>query len=260
VNGSEDLQGPWLKAELHAHCNLDPVDYRLCPYSAEALIREAARLGYRVLAITCHDRDVWTTGLSVLAAGYGITLIPGMEVTTRNGGHILAYNFRTGAGNLDTIEKIHARSRPETLVVAPHPYFPSPKCLGRRLERNHRVFDAVEISGFYIPGIDFNRRAWRVAREYAKPLVGNSDLHQLWQLGRTFTWIQAEPDLSSIIAAIKGGRTRVESHSLTYMEALRWWATTLGRALFASRGKPNHWETSSLASAVAGKQEPGIAD
>jgi predicted metal-dependent phosphoesterase TrpH len=224
------------------------------------LIREAARLGYQVLAITCHDRDVWTTGLSALADGYGITLIPGMEVTTRNGGHILAYNFRTEAENLDRIEKIHDRSRPETLVIAPHPYFPSPKCLGGRLERNHRVFDAVEISGFYIPGIDFNRRARRVARKYAKPLVGNSDLHQLWQLGRTFTWIQAEPDPNSIIAAIKEGRTRVESRSLTYAEVLRWWTTTLGRSIFVSRSKPDHWETPFLPSPATGRRESGIAD
>ena len=50
----------WLKAELHAHCSLDPHDYRMCAHSPEELIREAARLSYEVLAITCHDLDVWS--------------------------------------------------------------------------------------------------------------------------------------------------------------------------------------------------------
>jgi predicted metal-dependent phosphoesterase TrpH len=259
VNRIDVSKGQWLKAELHAHCNLDPVDYRLCPYSAEGLIQEAARLGYQVLALTCHDRDVWTEGLSDYAAGHGIILIPGMEATTREGRHILVYNFQTDAENLDTLDKIHSLSRPDTLVIAPHPYFPSPKCLGRNLEREHRIFDAVEISGFFTTGLDFNRRARTVARRYSKPLVGNSDLHQLWQLDRTFTWIQAEPEPDAIITAIKEGRTRVESRGLTYPEVMRWWVVSLGRAAWAPRRKPFHREPPFLPTSSARSRKTGIA-
>ena len=199
-------QPRWLKAELHTHCNLDPYDYRIVPHSAEELIEEAARLHYQVLAITCHDLDVWTEDLSDYAASYGITLIPGMEVNVDGRWHTLVYNFGAGADSLGTFQQIRTLARPDTLVVAPHPYFPSTKCLRGLVEANVDVFDAIEISGFRVSGIDFNRRARKVAAVYRKTLVGNGDVHRLWQLGKTYTWIYSAPDVASILCAVKEGR------------------------------------------------------
>ena len=54
----------WMKAELHAHCCLDPIDYRICKHTPEELISTAASLGYEILAITCHNLDVWTEALA----------------------------------------------------------------------------------------------------------------------------------------------------------------------------------------------------
>ncbi len=228
-------QERWRKAELHSHCNLDPIDYRICSYSAVDLIDEAARLGYEILAITCHDADVWTEDLAAYAASLGITLIPGMEVTKGGRRHILLYNFGTSADHLNSFEKIRTLSRPDTLVVAAHPYYPSIKCLHRLLERNLDMFDAIEVSGFRTPGIDFNRRARRIAAAHAKPLVGNGDVHQLWQLGRTYTWVYSGPGVASILGAIKEGRVRIESSALSYAEAISWWATAFWRSIFPSR-------------------------
>ena len=129
----------WLKAELHAHCCLDPDDSRFCRYTPEQLIAGAAGLGYEVLSITCHNLDVWTESLSEYARGLGITLIPGMEVTAEITRHVLVYNFRTGAENLDTLEKIRSRSREDTLVVAPHAFFPGRNCLRGMLTKT-RMF------------------------------------------------------------------------------------------------------------------------
>jgi predicted metal-dependent phosphoesterase TrpH len=238
VEESAALRDGWLKAELHSHCNLDPSDHGLCPYSAEELIRESARLGYQVLAITCHDLDVWSPRLSSYAADLGIILIPGMEVSTEGRHHTLVYNFGTGAEDLDTLLKIRRHSRPDTLVVAPHPYFPSTKCLGRLLDRNLDIFDAIEVSGFYATGLDFNRRARATAAAHGKPLVGNNDVHQLWQLERTCSWVQAAPNVGAILAAIKLGRVRIETRALSYGRVTQWWATALARrvASLASSG------------------------
>ena len=228
----------WLKAEMHSHCSLDPVDYRVCAHSPEQLISEAARLGYEVLAITCHNLDIWSQDLSDYAASVGITLVPGMEVSTEGRRHTLVYNFRTGAENLNTLEKIRRRSREDTLVVAAHPYFPGKVCLGSLLERHIDLFDAVESSGFFAPGLDFNRRARAVAQEHRKPLVGNGDVHFLWQLGRTFTWIYAEPNVRGILDAVKRGDVRVESQALAYVDLARWWATALWHRAFPIRPAP----------------------
>lgn len=233
-----DKRRRWLKAELHAHCSLDPVDYFCCPQDPFALCREAARLGYDVLAITCHDLDVWSQGLADYAAGLGLLLIPGMEVSVAGLRHTLVYNFGASAAELDSLDKIRARARPDTLVVAPHPYFPSEICLGELLERHIDVFDAVESSAFYGRGVDFNRRARAVAEAHHKPLIGNGDVHFLWQLGRTFTWIDAEPEVPAVLAAIKAGRVRLESRPYSYADMLRFVATTRLRALFPLRDAP----------------------
>ncbi len=228
----------WLKAELHSHCGLDPEDYKICQYSPKALIDEAARLGYGALAITCHNLDVWNDDLAGYAESLGITLIPGMEVTVERRFHTLAYNFGSSATDLNTFAKIRKLVREDTLVIATHPYFPATTCLRSRLERNIDIFDAVECSGFYLDKADFNGPARRVALKHGKPMVGNGDVHYLWQLGKTYTWIYAEPEVNSILNAVRCGRVRVETHPLKPAEAARWWATSLWRGLFPAGRAP----------------------
>ncbi len=228
----------WLKAELHAHCNADPMDFRVCDYTPEQLISEAARLGYQVLAITCHNRDIWSRQLSDYAEALGITLIPGMEVSAEGRRHVLAYNFQTGSENLNTLEKLRARKCEDTLVIAPHSYFPTRSCLWRLLERNLDIFDAIEVSGFYTAGLDFNRRARRIAAQYHKPMVGNGDVHLLWQLNHTYTRIYSEPGVLPVLKAIKQGRVRVESAPLSLSNVTNWWATTLWRYAFPANPAP----------------------
>ncbi len=247
MNDEKNARKRWLKAELHSHCSLDPMDYRVCEHSPEGLIKEAARLGYEVLAITCHNLDVWNEDLSEYARSLGITLIPGMEVNAEGAKHTLVYNFRTGPENLNTLVKIRARSGEDTMVIAPHPFFPGKFCLGGLLEQHIDLFDAVENSGFFAPGLDFNRRARAVARKHAKPMVGNGDVHYLWQLGRTYSLVHAEPDVLSVIRAIKRGDVRVEASALSYLDVARWWATGFWRTVSPAHHAPTAGKIGSLA-------------
>ncbi len=235
-----DIASPkrWLKAELHSHCSLDPFDYRVCSHTPEQLIAETARLGYDVLAITCHNLDIWNSSLSEYAESLGIVLVPGMEVTTEGRKHTLVYNFGAVAEDLNTLAKIRARSREDTLVIAPHPFFPNGTCLRGLLDKNIDLFDAVEQSGFYTSRLDFNKPARNLAQKHRKPVVGNGDVHLLWQLGRTFTRIYSEPSVGSIISAVKRGLVRVESSPLSGWEAARWWATVGYRWMFPVNSAP----------------------
>ena len=229
MNSGGNSKKHWLKAELHAHCGLDPEDARICRYTPEQLIAGAATLGYEILAVTCHNLDIWTERLAAYAGDLGITLIPGMEVTAEKTRHVLAYNFHARPEDLDTLKKIRARSGKDTLVIAPHAFFPERSCLRGLLPKNLDVFDAIEYSGFQVRGINFNRRSVRLARETGKPLVGSGDIHFLWQLGRTYTWVYSEPDVQSVLSAIKKGFVRIEASPLSWREAATWWATTLWR-------------------------------
>jgi len=228
----------WLKAEMHAHCNLDPKDYGICRHTPEQLIEEAGRQGYDVLSITCHDSNIWSDALSSYADSFGITLIPGMEVTAEKSRHVLVYNFAQDAPKLDTLEKIGTYSDGHTLVVAPHPFFPGDSSLRHLLEQNIEMFDGIEYSGFVIPGLNFNRRGIRLSQRSRKPLLGFGDVHHLWQLGRTYTYVYAEADVTSILDAIRQRQIRVATSPLSWFEAAGWWGERWYRAAFPANAPP----------------------
>ena len=87
----------------------------------------------------------------------------------------------------------------------------------QRLPREH--FDAVEVNALYTPLLDFNKAAIRWARAHGKPLVGNSDLHILEQLGRTYTLVDAEPSADAICQAIREGRVEVRTEPISLVRA-----------------------------------------
>lgn len=224
----------WLKAEMHAHCNLDLRDHGVCRFTPEQLIQKATRHGFEILSITCHDLDVWTHDLSDYARSWGITLISGMEVTVEKKCHVLIYNSGEEPENLNTLEKIRANTSEKTLIVAPHPFYPGRTSLGSFLQKNLDLFDAIEYSGFLVRGLDFNRRSVKLAKRHYKTLVGFGDIHYLWQLGRTFTWIYAEPNVDSVIDAVKHGLVRIKVSPLSWFDAAGWWAATTWRKIFRS--------------------------
>ena len=206
-----------LKAELHTHSSEDPVDR--IPYDARTLIDRASALGFAVLAITLHDRQLPIDDLTRYARARGIVLIPGIERTIA-GKHVLLLNFPAEAEGIGSFEELRAlKRRSNGLVIAPHPFYPHPTSLGRLVDANPDLFDAVERNAFYTRLVDFNKRAESWARRHGKPVVGNGDVHRLRQLGRTYSLIDAEPDPDSVCEAIRAGRVSVTSEPLTADEA-----------------------------------------
>jgi predicted metal-dependent phosphoesterase TrpH len=197
-----------LKVDLHLHTADDPVDR--IPYSSTALIDRAAALGFDALAITLHDHQLDDRRLTAYAQERGILLIPGIERTVR-GRHVLLINFSARAvervRSLDDLAALRA-SEPG-LVIAPHPFFPGTTCLGTTLDDYAGVFDAVEWTYFWTPAVNFNARAARWAARHGKTLVGNSDLHDIRPLGRTYSLVDAPRDAEAICQAVRAGELRV---------------------------------------------------
>ena len=158
-----------LKIDLHLHTAEDPI-HRI-RYTAKELISSAADEGYDVLAITNHHCVTFDKKLSAYARERGILLIPGIEVSIRRR-HVLVLNPPPGK-TVSDFSSLSAIRRPETLIIAPHPYFPNLHSLNRQLLRHLRLFDAIEYCHFYSPRINFNQMAIDVSRRYGIPLVGN---------------------------------------------------------------------------------------
>jgi predicted metal-dependent phosphoesterase TrpH len=71
-----------------------------------------------------------------------------------------------------------------------------------------------------VKGIDFNRRAVQWAVGHGKPLVGNSDLHILAQMGTTYSLVDAsERTPDAICEAIRNGRVQVVTEHLGWFRA-----------------------------------------
>lgn len=211
-----------LKVDLHLHTAEDPRDH--IAHDALALIDRAAELGFGALAITLHDRQLWTRPIVDYARERGVTMLSGIERTVA-GRHVLLVNFPAGAEHVRTFDEIAAlKARCNGLVIAPHPFFPARSCVGPLLDRHVDLFDAVEWSYFWMRGADFNAAAARWARRHGKAMVGNSDLHDLRQLGRTYSLIDAEPGVDAICDAIRAGRVSLSTSPVPPLEL----ALTLG--------------------------------
>ena len=211
------MHTPMLKVELHTHSSDDPVDR--IPYSAFHLIDRAATLGYDALAITLHERRLDPRHLAPYAAERGIVLIPGLERTIE-GKHVLLLNFSAAAEDVCTFADLaRLRERERGLVVAPHPYFPTGSCLGTLLERHAHLFDAVEWNAMFTRAINFNARAARWAAALGKPMVGNGDVHRLWQLGTCYSRVDAARDPTAICEAVRAGRVEVAAVPLSTVTA-----------------------------------------
>jgi hypothetical protein len=202
-----------LKVDFHTHTSDDPQDY--IGFSAEQLIDRAAERGFDALAITNHDAVTFSRRLEEYAAARNVLLIPGVELTLSHK-HVVVINpgFKK-AEDFRSLDDLAAIRNDNTLIIAPHPYYPGSRCLRSKLEPCLDSFDAVEFSFFYNHFINPNKRAVATARKSGKPLVGSSDCHNIWQVGHTYSLVEAEKGIPSIIAAVKNGRVEVATTPLS---------------------------------------------
>jgi predicted metal-dependent phosphoesterase TrpH len=217
---------PRLKADFHCHCADDPLDG--LRYSAEELIDGAAAAAVDVLAITLHEFFLDSPRLRAYAAERGVLLMPGVECTIE-GKHVVILNPDKEQASIRTFAELRRIGRREGAVLAPHPFYPIPASLGSKYLRHRDLFDCIEYSSLYLAGINPNWFARWASRRYGIPLLGNSDAHELPYPSNTFTWIEADKTVPSIIEAIRAGRVTVETRPRCAVEFTR-------NAYFAIRG------------------------
>lgn len=195
-----------LKADFHTHCSDDPCDR--IEHSAEMLIDAAAEQGMEVLALTCHRACVHNDYLAEYARSRGVLLVPGIEAEIEDR-HVLILNPDEEHCRLKTFEELRNVGRRNGAIIAPHPFYPVNASLHKLLYEHIDLFDAVEHCAVYLPGLDFNRRAIRAARRFGLPMVGGSDTHLLPYDASTYTLVEAEPTVESVIGAIRDGSVEV---------------------------------------------------
>ncbi|MCX7885703.1 MAG: PHP domain-containing protein [Verrucomicrobiae bacterium] len=200
-----------IKVDLHTHSGEDPEDG--LAYPASALVDRAVALGFGALSVTLHNAVLEDPRLFDYARQRGLLLVRGVEWQSPRG-DVLLYNVsQREFERLQTLDDLRFLRRERgngVLIVAAHPYFIR-HSLHRWTERYIEVFDAIEYSHMHFPWLNLNRKAVQVAARYGKPVVANSDAHNLWMFGQHYTLVDADATVESLFAGIRAGRLQLHS-------------------------------------------------
>ncbi|MDP3395170.1 MAG: PHP domain-containing protein [Methanoregula sp.] len=188
-----------LTCDLHVHTNYSKDGES----SVEEIIRAAEEAGLDAIAITDHDSI--DGAKKALECETSVLVIPGIEVTTKQG-HLLVLGVtEIIPAGLDVETTVAIARRMGGLLILPHPYHVWRHGVARRRNAGMMVVDAVEsFNSRYIVG-SANRKAERIALKLGKPCVGGSDAHNARFVGFGRTYVDAEKNVPAILDAIRSG-------------------------------------------------------
>ena len=176
-------------------------------------IDRAREVGLNAIAVTWHRKICADAEAFAYARKQNILLIPGMEAEVDQK-HLVVLNLvegdLSGETTWDEVRALRAR-KPEVFMLAPHPFYPHPTCLGNRINQHSDCIDAVEWCmlhvGWLPARVSPNLRAARWAHQHGKPVVACSDAHSLSSIGKNASTVEADALMpEALFAAIRAGR------------------------------------------------------
>jgi predicted metal-dependent phosphoesterase TrpH len=221
----DELTQQYAVVDLHFHSK-----YSDGNNAVSSIAKRALELGIGI-AITDHNE---IKGAVEIDRYRGILNIPGIEVTSREGTHLLIYFYdikslkyfykkdvRPSMGHdimsstCLEMEEIIRRARAfETIVVFPHPYSATFTGIQNtyfsedRLERLFEMVDGIEVINAENL-TKWNLRSALLGFNLGKGITGGSDGHRLPQMGRAVCYAPCKKDRRAFLDAIKARQTRV---------------------------------------------------
>jgi hypothetical protein len=189
-----------LTCDLHVHTNFSKDGES----SVEEILKQAEEVGLDAIAIT--DHDTVDGAKKALTCKTTVLVIPGIEVSTKQGHLIVLGVTDLIPAGLDVIITVEIARRMGALAILPHPYHVWRHGVARRKKAGMDVVDAVEVfNSRYIVG-SANTKAARIAKRLGKPCVGGSDAHNARFVGFGRTFVDAERNVPAILDAIRAGK------------------------------------------------------
>lgn len=190
-------------ADLHLHTRFS-FDASISPtFLVESLNAHPVIKG---VAVTDHNTLEGYFYVQRLAAAYkDLVIIPGVEVTTVHG-DVIVLGVKQNPAYWSSIESVvdFARKR-NGVIIVPHPYRGGG--IGDAAKKIPNGLGAVEVLN-PDSSPEENQMAGTLAKTANLPGVAGSDAHHIQQMWRGYTEINADPNVDSILQAIKSGNVR----------------------------------------------------
>jgi predicted metal-dependent phosphoesterase TrpH len=227
------LTGSFTVVDLHFHTH-----YSDGLNSVKAVADRARKLGIGV-AITDHNE---IQGAIEIAAEKDVLSIPGIEVTSAEGAHLLIY-FYSIAGLKKfykneikpfmghdlmsssglVMEEIIQRARKyRSVVVFPHPYFAmytgicSYEFPKERLDMLLQMCDGIEaINSENVK--KWNLKSALLGLNLNKAITGGSDGHTLYHMGKVVTYSDCKPTRKAFLDAVRLKEARVIGKEINFL-------------------------------------------
>lgn len=199
--------------DLHTHSRFFHVDPSVAagydPIGTRLTLAVAKQRGFAGIAVTNHDyfRPETLVGESCL---------PGIEISTTEG-HLLVIGSdpptRTRPGELSPTEAVDLAHNHDCVAIIAHPFRNS------MLKESDAPFDAVEINGKHP---EYRRQVEALAADRGLPIVGGSDAHFPFEVGRVGTRFESNRlTVENVVAAIRDGRVEPVFHEGPLLGRLR---------------------------------------
>ena len=221
----DDLTSQFAVVDMHFHsCHSDGQD------PINAIADHARSLGIGI-AVTDHNE---IRGALELAKHIDILSVPGIEVTSAEGSHLLIYFYTARelehfyvdailpfmgsdvmrSTTLEMEAIIEAARRYPAVVILPHPYSAAYSGVhnsyftDERLNTIYEMVDGVEVINAE------NMHKWNLKStvlgfNLGRSITGGSDGHRLIQMGKSVTLADCAPVCGEFLDALKAGLTKV---------------------------------------------------
>jgi predicted metal-dependent phosphoesterase TrpH len=171
-------------ADLHIHS----IYSQDATTTVRAILKHACDVGLSVIAITDHDEIRGSLEAQQLAPKYGIEVIPGVEISTKDG-HLIALFIQTlppaGLSITDTLLHIGKQGG---IAIAPHPFNNLPNSLSMEAvlgamtnPRTKAVLKGIETHNMGTQR--FDKRAQKLSVYLPLAKIASSDAHIYWAIG-----------------------------------------------------------------------------
>ena len=209
-----NTQLEWVKADLHLHTAEDPFDE--IDYTASELLERAHAAGFRVLAITLHDKVFDLPEIFTKARDLGILLIQAAELRIEGADAVLlnvSVGEAAGVKSFADLRRLRGQRGKSLFVFAPHPFYRFGGSIGNRITQYLDCFDAIEYCHFHVPLLNPNAPAVRLAAKTNLPLLATSDAHRLRFFGEHYSLLELAktsqtPTLEDVFDAIRAHRVK----------------------------------------------------